>query len=95
MQLKVSDEAARDLIELHRYGIARYGERHANLYLDGLVAEFQSMLEWPLATRERTEIRPPLRLRVYRAHNVLYAVRNDEVLIVRILHHNANWMRDL
>jgi toxin ParE1/3/4 len=80
---------------LHGYGIVRYGERQADLYLEGLLVEFQAIAEWPLASRERTESRPPLRLRVYRGHNILYVVRGDEALIVRVLHHSADWMREI
>ncbi len=95
MQLKVSDEADRDVDRLHEYGIAVYGEQQADGYLISLLGEYRRIVAWPLAFRERHDVRPPVRLRPFRAHNIFYDVTQDTVTIVRVLHHSADWVHIL
>ena len=92
MRLRITDPADRDLIELRRYGVRTYGERHADAYLLALHDEFRWIMDWPLTSREHSEVRPPVRLRVFGAHNILYKIAGDELAILRVLHHSADWI---
>jgi toxin ParE1/3/4 len=95
MQLEITDEADRDVDRLHEYGSTVYGERQADSYLIELLGEYRRIVAWPLAARERHDVRPPIRLRRFRAHNIFYDVTADAVTIVRILHHTADWVNIL
>lgn len=91
MRLNISDAARRDLHDLYAYGSEVYGERSARSYLDNLLRAMERLPDFPFAARIRTEVRPPVRLIVHLAHNVFYDVHDDEVEILRVLHHSADW----
>lgn len=95
MRLKLAWEVERDLAALHLFGTIHYGPGPADQYVRDLVDDFQHILEWPLANPERTEVRPPVRLRRFRAHNVFHDVDESHVSILRVLHHSADWMTTL
>jgi toxin ParE1/3/4 len=95
MRRSISDEALRDLAELHRFGTKTYRERTADEYLRQLFRALDAIAEWPLAIRLRTDVRPPIRLYPFVAHNVFYDANDSEVVIVRILHHSADWVNNL
>lgn len=92
MRLEISVRASRDLSGIHLYGIDTYGFRPADAYLTELFAQFEHIVQWPFAARERTAMRPPVRLVRHRAHNIVYSVSGDTVTILRIFHHSANWI---
>lgn len=93
--LRFTVEARRDLDDLYLYGLLNFGSRQADAYLDRLVEIVQSIAEQPLMARERTEVRPPIRLLPWAAHHIFYDVAETEVVIVRILHGSADWMHKL
>ena len=95
MRLEVSAEAERDLAEMHLFGALNYGQAQADQYLAAILDEFRRITEWPLASPERLEVRPPIRMRSCGAHNLFYDVDGDRVSIVRVLHHSADWMNSL
>ncbi len=92
MRHEIGVDASRDLRELHGYGLQKYGGRQADAYLGELFAVFEQIAQWPVATRPRTSAQPPIRLRKHRAHNILYVVQTDTVVILRIFHHSVNWI---
>jgi toxin ParE1/3/4 len=91
MQLEVSAEADHDIDIVLLSGIELYGEQSADRYVTGLVGELGRIAAWPFTSRLRDEVRPPIRLRPFRAHNIFYDVGTETVTIVRILHHSADW----
>jgi toxin ParE1/3/4 len=92
MRLEIAVRAARDLYELHLYGIEHYGARAADVYLQQLFEKFDLIAEWPFSARERRDAPSPVRLTQQRAHNILYAVVDDGVEILRVFHHSVNWI---
>lgn len=92
MRLEITANASRDLRELHGYGIREYGLAAADAYLEELFAKFEVIAQWPFAARERPTVRPPVRLSPHRAHNVLYSVGDDTVVVLRVFHHSVNWI---
>ena len=91
MRLSISDPADQDLEDILYYGLRTYGERQATAYSLGLREELRWIADWPLTSRLFDEIRPPVRRHVYGAHNVIYRVTDEEVLIVRIFYHSVDW----
>ena len=92
MRLELTLLATQDLRNLHRYGVGEYGATAADDYLAELFATFEVIAQWPYAVRERLAVRPPVRLRPHRAHNILYSVIDETAVVLRVLHHTANWV---
>jgi toxin ParE1/3/4 len=95
LRLKLSDKAKADLDNIFLHGLMTYGDAAAERYLDELSSQFEIIAESPGIVRERTEIRPPVRLYPFRAHHVLYMTLGDEVVILQVLHRSANWIDHL
>jgi toxin ParE1/3/4 len=95
MRLEVSQAADLDIDGVLVFGTELYGEQAADRYVMALLAEFGRIATWPFSSRERHEVRPSVRLRSFRAHNIFYDVHADEVEIVRVLHHSADWVHIL
>lgn len=95
MRLKITQPADRDIDALFMYGRRVHGEQHAESYLMGLLEYLGQIPLSPLSAQLRDEASPPVRLRVYRGHNIIFDVTAEEVIILRILHHSVNWMDEL
>lgn len=95
MRLRVTDPADRDVEDILEYGLRTYSERQAIAYASDLIDAFRWISNWPLTARLHDDIRPPVRLWPCGAHNVIYTVREDEVVILRIFHHSADWKKHL
>jgi len=94
-QPKLSEEARQDMDELYVFGALNYGLAHTDRYAHGLDAALKLLGDRPLMARERREVRPPVRLLRYEAHNIFYDTDGKRVTILRILHHSADWMHSL
>lgn len=90
-RLEVSSRAQRDIDELLRFGIAHYGVRYTDNYVRLLRERMHHLEQFPLLGVARPDVRPGIRLLVFKAHNVPYRMIGDTVLIVRVLHRSANW----
>lgn len=83
--------AGDDLEDILRFTRRRWSAQQASDYLDGIEATFERLADMPLAARERSEFRPPVRIAHFKAHVIVYRVEGDFVLIDRILHARSNW----
>ena len=68
-----------------------FGVDQAERYHEGMVSVFELLAENPLLARERREFDPPVRLHPYQAHMIAYVVRDDGILIIRVLHGRQAW----
>lgn len=92
MRVKHSPRAEADIEDIHVDLSLRLGTRKADLYLSGMQAVMEAVADDPLMARERTEVRPPVRLVPFGDHHIFYEVLGDDVVIVRVLHHSFDWM---
>ena len=92
MRLEITARAARDLRELHSYGIREYGAARADVYLAELFGKFDHAAQWPFSARQRFNVDPPVRLNRQRAHNIVYTADQGAVSILRVFHHSVNWI---
>ena len=86
-RLELTPAALGDLAAIDRHGAAEFGEAAADAYAAGLRRAFDQLELYPLSSPARPEFGEAIRCRSYRAHRVLYAVDDDHVIVVRILHH--------
>lgn len=91
-QLRISSDAAFDLDELAYHGTYKYGETQARRYYKAMQDEIAFLTQHPFIHPERDEVRPPIRLLAFGAHNIFYDVTDTEVVVVRVFHHSADWM---
>ena len=94
-RLRLSDKAKADLDGIFLHGLMTYGDAAAERYVDELSGQLAKIAESPGIVRERTEIRPPVRLYPFRAHHILYMTLGEDVVILQVLHRSANWIDHL
>ena len=95
MIYRTTRRADQDIIDIYVHGAAEFGVDQAERYHEGLISVFDLLAENPLLARERTEFNPPVRLRPYQAHMIAYVIRDDGILIIRVLHGRQDWERYL
>lgn len=64
--------AEQDLVEIWLYTFNEWGEQQADKYLDDLNAAITLLADQPLASRERTELEPPVRIHHHGHHLIVY-----------------------
>lgn len=91
--LLISRGADSDLVEIARYTTAEFGVEQARKYRDQFAACFASLAENPMLGRSADEVAPGLRRIRQQAHVVFFMAHEDEVSIVRVLHHRMDFER--
>lgn len=87
---RVSKAAEADIRQIARYTQNEWGARQRRLYLSGLNDEFKALSQNPLLVPERAEFEPPVRIRRYERHLIVYVIEDSDILIVRVLHQNMD-----
>lgn len=95
MSYKTTRLADQDIIDIYVYGAAEFGVDQAERYHEGLVSVFELLAENPHLAHERPEFDPPVRLHPYEAHMIAYLIRDNGILIIRVLHGRQDWERYL
>ncbi len=85
-EIRVSEAAERDLLDIFENGARQFGFDAAYRYRDGLQAAFSLLSKHPLMGRSRHDLRPKLRSRPYGSHVIFYRPDANAVLIARVLH---------
>ena len=92
VRYRLTRAASDDIMAIFVDGVERFGLLQADLYHAGLAAAFERIAEYPFAVRLREEIVPPVRVRRFRAHLILYdLVEDDRPLILRVRHGREDW----
>jgi toxin ParE1/3/4 len=95
VQVKLSRRADTDLNRVYRSSAADFGIPHADRYRDGLLASLALITENPYAMRERQFGPRPVRIYRFRAHMIVYEIRDDHVFVIRVLHGHQDLKRHL
>lgn len=84
----IPTQAARDdLVAIRLYSIEQFGPAIADEYFLGFDLAFDLLFSYPLAGSATPEYGKAYRCLIHRKHRIFYAVENEVVRIVRILHH--------
>jgi toxin ParE1/3/4 len=94
-ELRLSRRAEIDLAEIADYTIGEFGLTQARQYRDNINACFKSLADNPHLGRSADELAPGLRRIRLQAHVIFYLHRQDQILIVRVLHHSMDFERHL
>ena len=92
---QVSKQAKNDLRQIGLYTEKEWGRAQRHKYLAGVDKKFSLLAESPLITAERQEFTPPVRIHHHGSHLIIYLVRDTGILIIRVLHQNADIDRHL
>jgi len=89
-EVKFSNAAAADLVEIDEFSASRFGDDVAETYMHGFAEAFGLLRDFPLAAPPHPELGESVRCLVHRQHRIFYCVDGDAVLIVRVVHHAMN-----
>ncbi len=90
---RLSRRAETDLAGIADYTITEFGIDRARLYRDQFQACFQSLQDNPQLGRSAELLTPGLRSIRQQAHVVFYKYVQEELYIVRVLHHSMDFER--
>ncbi len=82
----ITADARSDLESLYEYGIGRFGERAADLYVRRLLDRIEQLCSQPWLGRSRPEFGADYRSIVLDRYVVLYRVTQTDIKIIRIVH---------
>jgi toxin ParE1/3/4 len=83
------------LIDFYLYGVTRFGRQQAERYERELRHAISLAAENTRMATERAACRPPVRIHDHGKHYIVYLIRDDHALIVRVLRDGVNLRRHL
>ena len=86
-RLQIARAAQDDLRNIRAYSKSAFGPPVARAYLDGIRERFALLRIHALVGADEADLGKGLRSLRYRSHRIYYAVQEEAILIVRILHH--------
>lgn len=93
MPFNLSVEAEEDIVAIAEQGVRVFGSLVARQYHDELFAVLELIASNPRMARERHEIFPPVRIHPFKAHIVVYRIRDDgSIFVIRIRHGHEDWI---
>lgn len=91
-EYRLSPAALNDLDAIWEYSARTWSVGQAEAYIRGLTADMDLMVQHPGIARERTEIRPPVRLYRSGSHLIIYRIEAGWLDVLRIVHARQNWV---
>lgn len=81
-----TEAALADLAHIYEWSEAEFGPEVADVYMAKLKQSFELLSRHPEAGTLRTNLRKPYRALPCRSHRIFYAIEDQGVRIVRVLH---------
>ena len=91
----MTPEAADDLRDVLQYSLEMWGQRQRNTYQALIVRALRDLARFPGLGRTRDELGPGLRSHPVGQHVVIYAVSDEDLIVVRVLHSRRDLPVDL
>lgn len=88
---KLSAEAIEDLDRISLWSMERFGLHQAEQYDQILVETFDLLAANPEMAPERRGAVRRVRLMPCKAHHIVYVVVDEDIVILRVLHHLQDW----
>ncbi|QKK02907.1 MAG: type II toxin-antitoxin system RelE/ParE family toxin [Pseudomonadota bacterium] len=89
---KLTVAAEEDLIRIYTEGVIAFGPEQASRYHQMLFQAFGFLADNPRAATVRPELTKDIRIHPTGTHIVLYTVRKQDILILRIRHQHEDWL---
>lgn len=84
---KLSQLASEDFASIYDYTLLNFGEAQADSYTEEMEEVLLSVVHSPRMGRENSDIAEGVRRVDYRLHAIFYRIRDEDIFILRILHH--------
>ncbi|MBM7344907.1 type II toxin-antitoxin system RelE/ParE family toxin [Pantoea coffeiphila] len=91
---KLTQRAAEDFTDIYDYTWLNFGESQADSYTETLEAFFHTLASMPEMGRDYPAV-PNIKRIEFQQHSIFYAIRDSDILIVRILHQQMNHISHL
>lgn len=88
---RLTASALEDLDVISIWGLEKFGLQQAKKYDQRLLNIFDLLAQNPEMAVERQGARRRLRLMPCGSHHIAYAVKDGDVVILRVLHHLQDW----
>jgi toxin ParE1/3/4 len=85
-------QARRDLEDIYRFGIQRYGAVAASAYIDEIILKYRYIANWPQSCSLRHEVSPPVRIYPFKGHLIIYRESEHQIEVLRVVAHYRDWM---
>lgn len=82
---KLSNEAKKDLIRIHHYGVKKFGEPQADKYFHSIFDYFEVIADNPYSFEAVDYIKTGYRRCVYKSNSIYYRITDDIVEIMAII----------
>jgi toxin ParE1/3/4 len=92
---RLTQQATSELEAIWAYSAETWSIEQADAYTDELTRLFNMIATFPEMAREYREFSTPVRIHTHKRHVIIYMVKNDHVLIVRILGGRQDWQKIL
>ena len=92
---ELSNKADEDLAEIYTFSYNRFGELKADAYLLALEECFYMLVEQPHLGRKIDYIRAGYLQYEHTSHSIFYMLKEDGILIQRVLHQSMDSKRHL
>lgn len=92
---KLSQKAADDFGDIYEYTFLNFGEEQADNYTEEMELCLQTVSEAPFIGRDCSDLRLGIRRHDHQKHAIFYRVRDFDIFVIRILHHQMNPMLHL
>jgi toxin ParE1/3/4 len=86
VRVHLTERALRDIVEIERYSIEKFGKRTANRYIANLEAAITRITEHPDLLSQATDFRSFLQFYRAERHSLVCDRRPDTILILTLLH---------
>lgn len=85
MKLKVTRDAERDLQAIGQFTLSQFGLQQWAAYEDGLKKSFANLTTNPRIGTDFSFVKKYTRRLIFQSHVIYYALKEDHILILRIL----------
>jgi toxin ParE1/3/4 len=94
-RLQLTEIARADLKSIRRYSQHKWGPERTKRYMSQLKQAMKGLLKGTVIGRERSDVRPGLRMASSGRHCIFFEADPSRVLIVRVLHDRMDHQRHL
>jgi len=88
---RLSPAADADLRDIWLYTARNWSVEQADRYTDALQRSLDTIVAMPEIARERREFSPPVRVQPSAQHVIIYRIRDDHIVVLRVLSGRQNW----
>ncbi|MBK8455329.1 MAG: type II toxin-antitoxin system RelE/ParE family toxin [Thiofilum sp.] len=95
MSYQLTEDAEQDILDIYVYSYREFGEDKAESYYETLSAHFDLLATNPKLGTDFGHVKAQVRRSTCASHSIYYRLKNNDVLILRVLHQSRDPARFL